>query len=115
MATRDYPLIRFHPLPSTLHPTHALYQQTMTHDQPCPISTFIARRQTSGAAERANYQLFPSELCNVLEVEWLHPARKVAAAYKAASEARVREWLATLVAVALGQARAAEDGWYVSA
>ncbi len=43
-------------------------------DQPAPIAAFIARWQASGAAERANYQLFLSELCDVLEVERPHPA-----------------------------------------
>lgn len=36
---------------------------TMTDD----IQRFIARWQASGAAERANYQLFLSELCDVLD------------------------------------------------
>ena len=43
------------------HPPH---QSTMTDD----IQHFIARWQASGAAERANYQLFLSELCDVLDV-----------------------------------------------
>jgi hypothetical protein len=33
-----------------------------------PIDHFIARWQASGAAERANYQLFLSELCDALDV-----------------------------------------------
>lgn len=37
------------------------------------IDTFIARWRASGAAERANYQLFLSELCDVLSVERPHP------------------------------------------
>jgi hypothetical protein len=37
--------------------------------QPQDIQNFIARWKDSGAAERANYQLFLSELCDVLEVE----------------------------------------------
>lgn len=32
------------------------------------IQAFIRRWAKSGGAERANYQLFPSELCDVLEV-----------------------------------------------
>ncbi len=36
---------------------------TMTDD----IQRFITRWQASGAAERANYQLFLSELCDVLD------------------------------------------------
>ena len=39
-------------------------------------------------------------------------AREVAAAFQGAGEARIGEWLATLVA--LGQARATEDGRFVS-
>lgn len=31
------------------------------------IQNFITRWQASGAAERANYQLFLSELCDVLD------------------------------------------------
>lgn len=33
------------------------------------IDTFITRWRASGAAERANYQLFLSELCDLLGVE----------------------------------------------
>lgn len=32
------------------------------------IEQFVSRWQASGAAERANYQLFLSELCDVLDV-----------------------------------------------
>ncbi|MFO7536742.1 MAG: type IIL restriction-modification enzyme MmeI [Chloroflexota bacterium] len=35
--------------------------------------TFIKRWQASGAAERANYQLFFSELCELLGVPPPHP------------------------------------------
>ena len=35
---------------------------------PADPAAFIARWQKSGAAERANYQLFLSELCDVLGV-----------------------------------------------
>ncbi|MCP4424041.1 MAG: hypothetical protein GY803_06095 [Chloroflexi bacterium] len=35
------------------------------------IQTFIDRWQASGAAERANYQLFLAELCDIIGVE--HP------------------------------------------
>ncbi len=42
-------------------------------DHPTPIAPFIARWRDSGAAERANYQLFLSELCDVLEVERPQP------------------------------------------
>ena len=66
---------------------------------------FIARWAASGAAERANYQLFLSELCDLLGVARLQPATadKVAAA----------ALLATLAA--LGQARPADDGRFISA
>ena len=36
---------------------------------------FIRRWQSSGASERANYQLFLSELCDVIEVARPHPAQ----------------------------------------
>ncbi len=42
-------------------------------DLPSPIAPFIARWRDSGAAERANYQLFLSELCDVLEIERPQP------------------------------------------
>jgi hypothetical protein len=35
---------------------------------PEQITAFITRWQTSGAAERANYQMFLSELCDVIGV-----------------------------------------------
>ena len=38
------------------------------------IQTFIDKWQASGAAERANYQLFLAELCDLIEVEHPHPA-----------------------------------------
>lgn len=38
------------------------------------ITDFIARWQASGAAERANYQLFSTELCDLIGVEHPHPA-----------------------------------------
>ncbi len=37
------------------------------------IQSFIDRWQASGAAERANYQLFLSELCGLIGVEQPHP------------------------------------------
>jgi hypothetical protein len=42
-------------------------------DPPTPIAPFIARWRDSGAAERANYQIFLAELCDVLEVERPQP------------------------------------------
>ncbi len=38
------------------------------------ITDFIARWEVSGASERANYQLFLSELAEVLGFERPHPA-----------------------------------------
>lgn len=38
------------------------------------IQQFIDRWRASGAAERANYQLFLSELCDIIKVEHPHPA-----------------------------------------
>ena len=40
---------------------------------PSNIQSFIDRWQISGAAERANYQLFLSELCDVLAVSKPEP------------------------------------------
>jgi hypothetical protein len=46
-----------------------------TPPQPTPeVEAFIDRWRASGAAERANYQLFLSELCDLLGVERPHPA-----------------------------------------
>lgn len=69
------------------------------------IQRFITRWQASGAAERANYQLFLSELCDVLDAPRPDPTTpdELAAAFDAAPVARVGEWLAALAA--LGQAR----------
>ena len=43
--------------------------------QQVAIQDFIKRWADSGAAERANYQLFLSELCDALEVARPNPAR----------------------------------------
>ncbi len=40
---------------------------------PASISDFIRWRESSGAAERANYQLILSELCDGLNVTLPHP------------------------------------------
>ena len=40
----------------------------MTHHTDASLQSFIARWRASGAAERANYQLFLAELCAVLDV-----------------------------------------------
>jgi hypothetical protein len=45
-----------------------IVDQERTHSE-----AFIARWQQSGAAERANYQLFLSELCDLLDVERPQP------------------------------------------
>ena len=39
------------------------------------IETFIARWQSAGGSERANYQLFITELCVLLELPTPDPAR----------------------------------------
>jgi hypothetical protein len=44
-----------------------------------PIDTFIARWSESGAAERANFQSFAYELCEVLGIDRPEPARPDAA------------------------------------
>ena len=44
------------------------------------IDAFIARWAASGAAERANFQTFANELCDLLGVERPHPATADAAA-----------------------------------
>ena len=42
---------------------------------PTDAESFVARWRSSGAAERANYQLFLSELCDVLAVPRPDPSR----------------------------------------
>ena len=69
------------------------------------IDGIIDRWQRSAASGRANYQLFPVELCDVLSVprpELVAP-EQVAAHFVPARRDRVAEVLATLVS--LGQAR----------
>ena len=51
----------------------------MTHHTDASLQTFIARWHTSGAAERANYQLFLAELCAVLDVPAPDPSSPVEA------------------------------------
>ena len=46
-----------------------------TAASPTDIADFLTRWGPSGSAERANYQLFLSELCTLLGVERPHPAR----------------------------------------
>jgi len=102
------------------------------------IQRFITRWQASGAAERANYQLFLSELCDVLDAPRPDPTAadglaaqtaavraapaalgrpvtpdEVAATFDAAPVVRVSEWLAALAA--LEQARVRDDGRCVTA
>ena len=45
-----------------------------TELQDSPVQAFISRWRNSGAAERANYQLFLSELCDILDVPHPDPA-----------------------------------------
>ena len=40
-----------------------------------PIDLFIARWQSAGGSERANYQLFITELCVLLELPKPEPAQ----------------------------------------
>ena len=47
----------------------------MTSDITTSAADFIRRWEASGAAERANYQLFLSELCELLDVERPQPTR----------------------------------------
>ena len=49
---------------------------TAGSDSQTAIQDFIKRWTDSGAAERANYQLFLSELCDALEVPRPNPARR---------------------------------------
>ena len=51
----------------------------MTHHTDPSLHAFIARWHASGAAERANYQLFLAELCAVLDVPAPDPASPVEA------------------------------------
>jgi hypothetical protein len=46
----------------------------MSHPAPT-VNSFIHRWATSGAAERANYQLFLTELCSLLDVPPPDPTR----------------------------------------
>ncbi|GAA4443340.1 hypothetical protein GCM10023188_43930 [Pontibacter saemangeumensis] len=46
----------------------------MPHTPPPAIAQFISRWKASGASERTNYQLFLSELCELLGVENPRPA-----------------------------------------
>jgi len=42
---------------------------------PSDVDAFLARWQPSGGHERANYQLFLTELCDLLDVPRPDPAR----------------------------------------
>ncbi|HYH16540.1 MAG TPA: type IIL restriction-modification enzyme MmeI, partial [Flavisolibacter sp.] len=46
----------------------------MNLTSPLPIEQFIDRWKASGASERANYQLFLTELCDLIGVEKPRPA-----------------------------------------
>lgn len=56
------------------------------------IEQFITRWQKSGAAERANFQSFAVDLCDLLGVERPHPSQDIDAdnAYVGSSESRQR-------------------------
>jgi hypothetical protein len=47
----------------------------MMQHNPNPIDVFITRWQSAGGSERANYQLFITELCELLELPKPHPAQ----------------------------------------
>ncbi len=72
------------------------------------VQGFIQWWERSGAAERANYAMFLTELCALLSVSVPEPTRDATAAelsrrFKSAKADRVGELLATLTT--LGQAR----------
>ena len=50
-------------------------KRTPARSRPDPAAAFIARWRQSGAAERADYQLFLSELCDLLAVARPDPSR----------------------------------------
>jgi len=51
------------------------YQNTMPEAAPDEIDDFIARWSSSGGRERANYALFLTELCDVLDLPHPEPAQ----------------------------------------
>ena len=76
----------------------------MTDHDAARVQSFITRWQAPGATERANYQLFLSELCDVLDVPRPNPTTP-----NEADNAYVFE-----KAVPLCQARALDDGRFVA-
>jgi hypothetical protein len=76
----------------------------MTDHNAATVHSFITCWQASGAAERANYQLLLSELCDVLDVPRPNPATP-----HGADNAYVFE-----KAVPLCQARAPDDERFVT-
>lgn len=81
---------------------------------PVAIAAFIARWQHASGTERANYQLFLTELCELLALPRPEPARDGHEdnAMLRARAAKVAEVLDTLVA--LGQARRDGAGGYAA-
>jgi len=67
----NYRKLRFAapPVPA-LHSAESSYTQRLPMPEATPeqITAFITRWSSSGAAERANYQMFLSELCDILGV-----------------------------------------------
>ena len=55
-------------------PIACLSQLYAAMPEHAPVDNFLQRWSTSGAAERANYQLFLSELCDVLEIQRPQPS-----------------------------------------
>jgi len=76
----------------------------MTDHDAATVQSFITRWQASGATKRANYQLFLSELCDVLDVPRPDPTTP-----NEADNAYVFE-----KAVPLCQAQALDDGRFVA-
>src|SRR5690606_40079288 len=58
-------------------PVLLFYRPLLLTAVPMPdVSAFVERWRASGASERANYQLFLSELCDLLGVEPPRPATR---------------------------------------
>jgi hypothetical protein len=73
LKTRTPPVI----LPATLgHRSGGFCAAATTSDHDRPAADFIARWQPSGGRERANYQIFLSELCDLLGVPRPDPTRE---------------------------------------
>jgi hypothetical protein len=59
--------------------TEARYNPAIMSAPADPVETFIARWQAAGGSERANYQLFVTELCELLALPKPEPAMAEAA------------------------------------